>query len=152
MGHSDCHYRIHCTSNDIPSIGYGAMLASPGALCVIFRYKTWIWKLTLFASNNYTTIWNTVYGPRPPSGHIIAHETIHSIDQKRWTIIGLPFWILLYVLFLPLIFNPLRYRTEYKAYRLGSMRSHEYTTKILASWVYGFMPYWLHFWVVRDLR
>jgi hypothetical protein len=71
-------------------------------LNLILKTKTkgWPWALTWpFAHNNFTTIWKTLYCPKGsvPSNEILRHEKIHSDQQRRWTLIGLPLWLFLYL-------------------------------------------------------
>ena len=133
--------------------------------------KSWIWYLTWpFAHANYTTIWNTIYYPKdyPPGPKTKKHEKIHSIQQHRWTLFGLPLWIFLYLgtrynlivliilavsgnwqealmlspilaLGLPVLWNPWRWRWEWEAYRKGSGYSIDYTFTILRSLSYGWL-------------
>jgi hypothetical protein len=106
------------------------------------KQKSWLWFLTWpFAHANYTTIWDTIYYPKgnQPGTDIIEHEKIHSVQQHKWTIIGLPFWLLLYLIGLPILWNPLRWRAEWEAYRKGSNYSIEQTREILRSAAYGWL-------------
>lgn len=65
----------------------------------------------------------------------IEHEIIHYEQQKRWAIyglgIGLIAWYMLYLLALPVGWNPFRYKWEMEAYTEGSLYSVETTKKIL---------------------
>lgn len=107
------------------------------------KEKSWIWKLTgPFASNNYTTIWDTIYYPKgdPPHEGVIAHEEIHSIQQHSWGLLALPLWIFCYLFVLPVFWNPFRFKWEYEAYKIGSGWSDSQIKFILRSGAYG----WLH--------
>jgi hypothetical protein len=111
-----------------------------------YKKKSWIWYLTFpFAHNNYTTIWDTVYCPhdRKPSVDIMAHEAIHSRQQKEWGKLAVPVWIWLYLvgfpLGLPFFFNPWRKKWEFEAYTKGSLFSEKYTLSILRSYRYGWL-------------
>jgi hypothetical protein len=109
-----------------------------------FKKKGWVWKLTgPFASSNFTTIWNTIYGPFEPTYSIRKHEQIHSDQQKKWTRLGLPIWIYLYLvgfpIGLPLFWNPWRWKWEWEAYRKGSGYTPEETKRILRGKAYGWL-------------
>lgn len=111
-----------------------------------FKKKSWIWKLTFpFAHNNYTTIWSTIYGPTEPPPSVWRHEEIHFAQQKRWTKLGLPLWLWLYLvgfpLGLPILWNPWRWRWEWEAYRTGSGYRPEETRRILRSIFYGWLVF-----------
>jgi len=105
------------------------------------KRKSWIWWLTFpFAHNNWTTIWNTIYGPREDCPYeTIRHEEVHSAQQHRWGWALLPVWIFCYVFLLPLFWNPFRYKWEYEAFVEGSWYSDEQTRKILRSYRYGWL-------------
>lgn len=105
---------------------------------MILKEKSWVWKLTFFAANNYTTIGDTLYYPKgfPPIRTIVLHEEIHSLQQKR---VGLYKFIFLYIFALPFIWNPWRYRWEYEAYFDGSGLSDQEIKKILSSYRYGWL-------------
>ena len=59
----------------------------------------------------------------------LAHEAVHYRQQKKWCIyglgVGLIVWYLLYLLALPVGWNPFRYRWEYEAYKEGSKWTDE---------------------------
>ncbi len=103
-----------------------------------YKKKSIWWNLTFpFAHNNYTTIGNTIYYSKiKPSKIIIAHEKIHSKQQKQ---IGIIKFIFLYLFCLPFIYNPWRYKWEFEAYTKGSGYSHSKTNKILKSYLYGWL-------------
>jgi hypothetical protein len=73
---------------------------------------------------------------------ILAHEAIHIRQQRSWAIyglgIGLLAWYLLYLLALPVGWNPFRYKWEYEAYKEGSKYSDETIKKIMKQ-----RPYYL---------
>jgi hypothetical protein len=91
------------------------------------RQKSWIWILSWpFAHANYTTIGDTIYFPngKPPSQAVIAHETIHSKQQE-----AVGFWVfaLLYLLVLPFLWNPWRWKWELEAgTKVAELRSYRY--------------------------
>ena len=121
--------------------------------------KNWLWWFAFpFAhptSGVFTTVWDTIYMPKgfnEPPDSIAKHEKVHIGQQQSWTKFGFLFWLFLYGLALPLFFNPFRYRWEYEAYREGSGFGHEHTISVLRSATYGFLPAWLHFWCVGDVR
>lgn len=71
-----------------------------------------------------------------------AHERIHYRQQKRWFVfglgVGLLVWFLLYLLCLPVGWNPLRFRAEMEAYTKGSGFRPTYARAVLHK-----RPYWL---------
>ncbi len=106
------------------------------------KMKKWYWKLTWpFAHANYTTIWNTIYCPNDSKITLstVKHEEIHYAQQKRWGWFFLPLWIVCYLLFLPFLWNPFRYKWEYEAFYKGSRYSHNDIVKILKSRAYGWL-------------
>ena len=137
-----------------------------------FKPKGWLWKLTYpFAHNNFTTIYGTIYHPSgiEPSPNIVRHEQIHFEQQKRWTILGLPIWLNIYlgspytllvtilvwifgpwqealmlssnilIFGLPVLYNPLRKKWELEAYIKGSGYSEEQARAILKTKMYGWL-------------
>jgi len=103
------------------------------------RKKSWAWKLTgSFASNNYTTIGDTIYFPegRPPSSKILEHELIHIKQQQE---VGLVKYLFLYLFALPFGWNPWRYKWEFEAYTEGSGMTEEHARSILHSSSYGWL-------------
>lgn len=107
---------------------------------VELKEKNWLWKLTLFAANNYTTIGNIIYHPKnkKPSRSVIDHELIHMRQQNQ---VGLVRFILLYLFCCPFLYNPFRWKWEYEAYTKGSRITDSQTIKKLRSKEYG----WLFF-------
>ena len=91
------------------------------------KEKSWVWKLTWpFAHDNYTTVGSTIYYPRgrPPSSTVVAHEEVH---ERQWKSVGFLRFYLLYLLALPVLWNPWRYRWEREAGTTkNSLRSYRY--------------------------
>lgn len=81
---------------------------------------------------------------RKPREQILAHEKIHHRQQdKFWTwggIIGLFYWYFLYLLVLPIGWNPFRWKWEYEAFKEGSGYDHEYIVKYLRGF---YQLYWM---------
>jgi len=107
-----------------------------------YKKKSWIWMLTWpFAHANYTTIWDTIYKPsyHNPSPSTIKHEMIHSRQQHDWGWFLLPVWIFCYLLVLPILWNPFRYKWEMEAYTKGSGYTKKQAKLILGSAAYGWL-------------
>jgi hypothetical protein len=70
---------------------------------------------------------------------VLPHETVHWGHQRSWCLyglgVGLLIWFLLYLLVLPLVWNPLRRYTEREAYRVDGLTDAEIDT-ILRRWPY----------------
>lgn len=110
-------------------------------LCLILKQKSWLWSLTFgFASENYTTINNTLYFPKgfPPIDQIIRHEEIHEAQQQD---VGVVKFILLYLFAFSFLYNPWRWKWEFEAYTKGSGYSEEETISILKSKSYGWLVF-----------
>ena len=106
---------------------------------MIQKEKAWYWKLTgPFASDNYTTIGNTLYYPKdsPPTPEIVAHEEIHVKQQEAEGVLK---FMALYLLALPLFYNPWRFKWEYEAYTQGSKWSDTQTRAELKTAAYGWL-------------
>ena len=92
-----------------------------------------------FMASFYTTVGETIYGPRGSSHQnptVIAHEKIHIEQLHFW---GILYWVL-YVLALPIGFNPWRTYWEAQAY-LKTGTSKETVIKHLSGPSYGWaMP------------
>lgn len=104
------------------------------------KKKGFIWKLSIFAAHNYTTIGNTIYYPKRPlsEGRTMKHEKIHVLQQKE---VGLLKFIFLYILCAPFLYNPWRYKWEYEAFKYGSQYPDEIIKKILHSESYGWLVF-----------
>lgn len=105
------------------------------------KQKNWVWWITWpFAHNNYTTIGDTIYYPKghKPTETVIDHEKIHAMQQKKE---GVLWFILKYLLFLPVFYNPFRYRMEYEAYKQAQGYSDEKIHSILSSYKYGWLKW-----------
>ena len=102
------------------------------------KKKGFLWKLTMFAAHNYTTVGNTIYYPKRPLGDglLMKHEKIHVLQQKK---VGLLKFIFLYILCGPFLYNPWRYKWEYEAFKYGSLYDHDRIVKILHSSQYGWL-------------
>lgn len=101
--------------------------------------KSWVWWLTFpFAHRNYTTLGTTLYYPKGmvPNLYTIRHEEIHARQQQE---IGLIPFVLLYLLALPILWNPWRWKWEHEAYVKGSYATEKETTRILRSMNYGWL-------------
>lgn len=95
----------------------------------------------------YTTIWPFLfYSDYPAEGLDLDHEKIHAKQQLCWLLI--PYFLLYLFGPLPVFFNPFRFRWEYHAYKEGSMLTDYEIKEILSSSYYGWLPYWLHSWVL----
>lgn len=106
---------------------------------MILKQKSLIWKLTWpFASDNYTTIGETIYFPigNPPNEETINHESIHIEQQKQ---VGMFKYLFLYLFALPIFWNPYRWKWEFEAYTKGTKISESETIKILTSSAYGWL-------------
>lgn len=103
------------------------------------KQKSWVWKLTWpFAHSNFTTINGIIYYPKDilPNKVVIKHEEIHMKQQQE---VGLVKFLLLYLLALPLFYNPWRYKWEYEAYTKGSGYSAELAKAKLKTKTYGWL-------------
>lgn len=103
------------------------------------REKGWIWKLTWpFAHNNATTFNGVIYYAKGkyPSYLRIAHEQIHLDQEKQ---VGQWKFALLYLLALPILWNPWRYKWEWEAYYRGTRLKEEEIKKKLRSYKYGWL-------------
>lgn len=79
------------------------------------KEKGWLWRLSWpFAHDNYTTVGHTIYFPKgkPPSPGIVAHEEVHEKQIER---VGFVKFYVLYLLVLPLFWNPWRKKWELEA-------------------------------------
>ena len=60
---------------------------------------------------------------------IEKHEAVHYAQQRRWALwgvgVGLLVWFALYLLALPVGWNPWRYRWEREAYRANGFTDEE---------------------------
>ena len=72
---------------------------------------------------------------------LLVHESVHLAQQRRWFVrglgVGLLAWWLLYLLCLPIGWNPFRRRAELEAYRAQGVPDS--ATMILLR----LAPYWL---------
>jgi hypothetical protein len=99
--------------------------------------KSWIWKLTgPFAARNLTTIGHTIYHPKGEdvTPEELAHEMIHVRQQEE---VGIVKFLFLYMLCLPLFWNPWRTKWELEAYTKGSGLTAAQAHRLLESWAYG---------------
>lgn len=106
------------------------------------KEKGRMWKLTgPFASDNYTTLWDTIYYPKglPPSEVIVRHEEIHSRQQHEWGRLALPLWVFCYLFVLPVLWNPFRKKWEMEAYIKGSGIDEQMAREILSGKAYGWL-------------
>jgi uncharacterized membrane protein len=82
-----------------------------------------------------------VHPDAAPRESILTHEAVHYEQQRRWLIyglgVGLLLWYLLYLLVLPVGWNPFRAKWEREAY-LAQGRREAYIAKTLRG-----APYWL---------
>ena len=107
------------------------------------KEKSWIWWFTLFANPKvHTTLFPHIYvakgfnsWPKELRNRIISHEKIHLRQQRE---IGLVKYLFLYLLVLPLFWNPWRYNWEFEAY-VGSGHSEEKAKEYCAAWNYGWL-------------
>jgi len=103
--------------------------------------KPWPWSY----QQTDVTVWPFLfYLDEPLEGSRLDHELIHAKQQVCW--LWLP-WFVLYILFLPVGFNPFRYRWEFKAYRNGSGYGHSYIRWVLSTSTYGWLIPSLHRWL-----
>lgn len=103
------------------------------------KVKSWVWKLTWpFAHMNYTTLGNTLYYPEgyPPSSTSVEHEEVHAKQQKD---VGVVWFVIQYLLFFPVLYNPFRYKMEYQAFKQAQGYSDEKIHEILTSRAYGWL-------------
>ena len=106
---------------------------------MILKKKSWLWIFTWpFGYGNYTTIGEAIYCPDEfqPSPDVFAHESIHSAQQAKTGIIK---YILLYLLVMPFLWNPWRFKWEFEAYVLGSKLPPDEAVKILRSKSYAWL-------------
>jgi hypothetical protein len=108
---------------------------------MIIKRKTWIWDLTIFAHSGITTtIGETIYlaknEPDNPDCGLIRHERIHIEQQKQ---VGVAKFVFLYLLCLPFLWNPWRFKWEMQAYTQGTGVPPWVAKDILRSWEYGFL-------------
>ena len=96
----------------------------------------WLWKLS-GTMGRHTTIGNTIYYTKLPArGKRLKHELFHVRQFKR---VGFYKFLFLYLLALPIGYNPWRWKWEYVAFRKGSQYSDAKTRKILRSKLYGWL-------------
>jgi len=71
------------------------------------------------------TVWPVVLVVGVPDAATVKHEAVHLAQQRRWAIyglgVGLLVWHLLYLLALPVGWNPWRRRWETEAYRANGI-------------------------------
>ena len=89
------------------------------------------------------TVWPWIFvrNGHDPSPELMAHERVHLEQQRRWAIYGLGaglvLWFALYLLALPVWWNPWRRRWETEAMRAQGMKADEIETALQGR------PYWL---------
>lgn len=97
------------------------------------------WFLRTFTFKDAFIVWfDTIYCPpgKLPTHGIIRHEEIHREQQRKWTWL---LWHILYFFFLPLFWNPFRYKWEFEAYHKGNKLSEDQIKVILNTKTYGWL-------------
>lgn len=90
------------------------------------------------------TLYPFIFLGKAAKGDVLRHELTHYRQQDKWWAIAGPLgvlaWILVYLLVLPIGFNPWRSCWEYEAYRMGQNLTDRQIQAKLRRW-----PYFL-FW------
>ena len=135
----------------VMEMGNGSMFQfDPNKITVKYSKLATLWGMTV-------TIFGTVYmtknawddyvkNGKKPNG-LLFHEAVHCRQQEQY---GTWWFLILYLLVLPVIFSPFRKKFELEAYRISmawrlkeagylSPQYQAWLTKVLSSWKYGFM-------------